>query len=100
MRGGIKLETVNLVEMRYNLAILVTSLFAVAGLIIPSHYQAEGAGFLVMGKNLKQGSAAAGECSSQPGNPQSHADCKSDTKASKVDLDRKGHKVKHSKSSR
>lgn len=100
MRGGIKFETDNLVEMRYNLAILGVSLFAVAGLIIPSHYQAQGAGFLVIGKNLKQGSAAAGECSSQPSNPHSQSDCKSDTKASKVDLDRKGHKIKHSKSSR
>lgn len=78
--------------MRYNSAILAASLFSLVGLIIPSHHQAEGASLLASVKNSKLASASTDDCTNQPGDLHSK-DCKSNTKASKIDLDRKGHKV-------
>ena len=87
-----------MVETRYHLATLSACLFSILGLIIPLNNGAEGAGPSQVGKNFKYQSTTSSDCASQLGGLQSGDDCKSDSKASKVDLDRKGHKVKKSKS--
>ena len=72
-------------------------MFAVLGLIVPLNHSADGAGTIAINKNFKSQSSASSDCAGQLGDQSEHG-CKSDTKASKVDLDRKGHKVKKSKS--
>jgi hypothetical protein len=74
-------------------------MFAVLGLIIPLNHVAEGASITAVNKNFKSQSTSSSDCAGHLGGLQSDHGCKSDTKASKVDLDRKGHKVKKSKSS-
>jgi hypothetical protein len=84
--------------MRFQISILSACLFAIAGLVIPSHYQAEAAGAGNLGKTIKYTGMSSGDCAGQKGGLQTQDDCKADSKSSKVDLDRKGHKVKKSKS--
>jgi hypothetical protein len=97
VRDGINGETVRM-EARYHLATLSACMFAVLGLIIPLNQGAEGASTIAINKNFKSQSTSSSDCAGQLGGLQSEDGCKSDTKASKVDLDRKGHKVKKSKS--
>lgn len=98
MRDGVVRETLSMVETRYHLASLSTCIFAVLGLIIPLNNDAEGAGPFSIGKNFKYQGTSSSDCAGQLGGLQSGDDCKSDSKSGKVDLDRKGHKVKKSKS--
>jgi hypothetical protein len=82
--------------MRYNSIILSACLFAVAGLVIPSYGEAEAAGQLAL-KTKSAGASA--DCPAVHGGLQADS-CKHDSKSSKIDLDRKGHKVKKAKKSR
>ena len=97
MRDGINGETVRM-EARYHLATLSACMFAVLGLIIPLNHLVEGASVTALNKNFKSQSTSSSDCAGQLGSLHSDNGCKSDTKVSKVDLDRKGHKVKKSKS--
>ncbi len=86
------LETVDLMQMRVQSAIVVSCLFAVGSLILPSHNQAVAAG-ITIGKSLG-GSVNNNGCSEPIKDHTQDQGCKPDLKKlAKVDLDRKGHKV-------
>lgn len=86
---------VRLVGIRYRSAVFSACLFSVAGLIVPSQSEAEGKSSFSFEKNLEQASTPK-DCTVRPG--AQVEDCESDSKQDKMDLDRKGHKVKKSKS--
>ena len=87
---------VRMVGVRCRFAIFTACLFAVSGLIIPSYPEAEGKISLASGKDFKKTSTSPKDCTAKPGAPID--DCKSESEQNKIDLDRKGHKVKKSKS--
>ena len=77
-------------------AILASCLFAIGGLIIPSQNHAIAASAGPM-KSLSAGKIESSACSGPLDNQSFDHGCKPDSnKTKKVDLDRKGHKVKKS----
>jgi hypothetical protein len=86
-------------HLRHNSAILAACLFAITGLIIPASFDGAEAAGSIVGKNFKSNTAATAKgCDGTQSDPNFSDDCKTDSKNTKIDLDRKGHKVKKSKS--
>lgn len=86
--------------MRYNSAILAACLFSLAGLIVPSSLDGADAASAIKGKKFgSNAGTTADNCGGTLQGDHLDGDCKLDSKkTSKMDLDRKGHKVKKSKS--
>lgn len=84
--------------MRAKSAVFAACVFALGGLIIPSHFEAEAAGPIKLATGAKLSNSSSDSCTAGSGEL-GKSDCKDDSKdAKKIDLDRKGHKVKKSKS--
>jgi hypothetical protein len=79
-------------QMRVQSAIVVSCLLAVGSLVLPPHNQAQATG-ITIGKTLAASSNGNGCTEPISDHTQDHS-CKPDSKkVTKVDLDRKGHKV-------